>query len=62
MEPAFYRGDLLFLYHDREVNDYSWSCTDSLMLRFKSSLGKNKYDSKISLGPHKRWRNCCFQN
>ena len=19
MEPAFYRGDLLFLYHDREV-------------------------------------------
>jgi signal peptidase I len=20
MEPAFYRGDLLFLYHDREVN------------------------------------------
>lgn len=25
MEPAFYRGDLLFLYHDREVNFFFYT-------------------------------------
>jgi len=57
MEPAFYRGDLLFLYHDREViRSYNLE----LITSFNNNL--SIYDNDLSIGPYKRWRNCCFQN
>ena len=45
MEPAFYRGDLLFLYHDREVNR---SYNLELITGFNLSIHNND----LSIGPY----------
>ena len=36
MEPAFYRGDLLFLYHDREViRSYNLELIKALTITYR---------------------------